>query len=151
MADSPSVLRALGGPGIPGKKNASRALKRRNLPFVLHILAIRPPACSNTGPAEGIMAYQINALFDDGSLLMSELLEAPTPVLGGKIAFWRDGRPVAGIVKKIQPRRIVSLHAPTRTIDEVHFMEVVEDAKVREPSSPSLWQTLKSAFAGAAG
>lgn len=97
------------------------------------------------------MAYQINALFDDGSLLMSELLEAPTPVLGGKIAFWRDGRPVAGIVKKIQPRRIVSLHAPTRTIDEVHFIEVVADTKVEDNlSSPSLWQTLKSAFAGAA-
>ena len=97
------------------------------------------------------MAYQINALFDDGNLLMSNIVEEPTPALGDQIEFWRDGRPVIGTVRNIRSRRVVSLHAPTRIVDEVHFRELTEKVKDRSNGAfLRLWQSLESAFAGSA-
>lgn len=94
------------------------------------------------------MAYQINALFDDGHLLMSEILDETTPHLGDEIEFWRDGHPVIGVVKKITARRVVALHGPTHIIDEVHFSEVVEET--RDGSDRPflrLWKSIEVAFA----
>jgi hypothetical protein len=94
------------------------------------------------------MAYQINALFDDGNLLMSDMVDDPTPALCDQIEFWRDGRPVIGTVRNTRSRRLVSLHAPTRSVDEVHFPELAEEFKDRSNGAfLRLWQFLKSVFA----
>jgi hypothetical protein len=93
------------------------------------------------------MAYLINALFDDGQLLISDILDGPTPSLGNHVEFCRGGRQIVGIVKKIRPLRLVALHGPTRTIDEVHFGEVIQGVQ-NSADSPflRLRQSIEAAF-----
>lgn len=73
------------------------------------------------------MGYQINALFEDGSVMVSGVIKAPTPPLNTAFEVLRGSQPVQGNIVKIRPLRMASLHGPAITIDEIHFREVVAE------------------------
>jgi len=91
------------------------------------------------------MGYQINALFEDGTLMISTTIVAPTPALNSEVEILRGRQPVRGKIVKIRPLRTVSLHGPATHLDEVHFREVVVEAPT-EPARPSQWASSNARF-----
>jgi hypothetical protein len=84
---------------------------------------------------EGAMGYQINALFEDGSIMVSGLIKASTPPLNTTFEVFRGNQIVRGNVVKIRPLRVVTPHGPTTTVDEVHFREIIAVVPVAAPKT----------------
>jgi|ERR1700754_1113073 len=91
------------------------------------------------------MGYQINALFEDGTLMISTTIVAPTPALNSEVEILRGTQPVRGKIVKIRALRTVSLHGPATHLDEVHFREVAVEAPA-EPTKPSSWTSGAARF-----
>jgi hypothetical protein len=72
------------------------------------------------------MAYQISALFSDGHLFLSDISEAETPTPGQYVRVNRGEESSLTIVEKLKSKRIIPIHGPLRTIDEVHVREIDE-------------------------
>jgi hypothetical protein len=78
------------------------------------------------------VAYQISALFRDGSFLLTHVQWGPTPELDETISVLRDGASVWGTVVAVRRKKLVFSRAPDQIVDEVHFYESskVEEAPV---------------------
>jgi hypothetical protein len=69
------------------------------------------------------VAYQISALFRDGSFLLTDVQWGPTPQLEETISVLRDGAQVWGTVIAIKRKKLVFSRAPDQIVDEVQFTE----------------------------
>ena len=69
------------------------------------------------------MAYQISALFRDGSLLLSDVQWGPAPELGETISVLRRGASVWGTVVALKRKKLIFSRAPDQIVDEVQFYE----------------------------
>jgi hypothetical protein len=90
------------------------------------LMAIRPSSQS----IEGIVAYQISALFRDGSLLLTDVQWGPTPEMDETISVLRNGVSVWGTVVALKRKKLIFSRAPDQIVDEVQFYE---SSKVAEP------------------
>jgi hypothetical protein len=79
------------------------------------------------------VAYRVNALFNDGCVMITDLNPQPTPMLRQRIYVQRGGRTVGGIVTAIRKCPPTFLHLPTESIDEVQFRETLENVVVPFP------------------
>lgn len=69
------------------------------------------------------MAYQISALFRDGTFELTDIQWGVTPHQDERISVLRDGAAVWGTVVAVRRKKLVFSRAPDQTIDEVHFYE----------------------------
>ena len=76
------------------------------------------------------MAYQISALFRDGSLLLTDVQWGATPELGETISVLHHGASVWGTVVALKRKKLIFSRAPDQIVDEVQFYE---SRKVAEP------------------
>ena len=80
------------------------------------------------------MAYRVNALFNDGCLLVTDIDHRPTPKLRDRIFVRRGGRVIEGFVTDIKKCPVLFLNRPDEIIDEVHFCEIGANVFVGFPS-----------------
>lgn len=80
------------------------------------------------------MAYQISALFRDGSFELTDIQWGITPRQDERITVLRDGVAVWGTVVAVRRKKLVFSRAPDQVVDEVHFYESskfeISDAQV---------------------
>jgi len=69
------------------------------------------------------MAYRVNALFNDGCMMMMDIARERTPMPHERIFVQRGGRLVEGIVLGVLKSPFVFSRGPVRVIDEVIFRE----------------------------
>lgn len=69
------------------------------------------------------MAYQISALFRDGSFELTDIQWGVTPRQDERITVLRDGVAIWGTVVAVRRKKLVFSRAPDQTVDEVHFYE----------------------------
>jgi hypothetical protein len=69
------------------------------------------------------MAYRVNALFNDGCMMMTDVARDRTPMPHERIFVQRGGRLVEGIVLGVLKSPFVFARGPVRVIDEVIFRE----------------------------
>jgi len=69
------------------------------------------------------MAYRVNALFNDGCIMMTDISRERTPMPHERICVQRSGRLVEGIVVRVLKSPFVFARGPVRVIDEVLFRE----------------------------
>lgn len=81
------------------------------------------------------MAYQISALFRDGSLLLTEVQWGPTPQLDETISVLRDGAQVWGTVVALRRKKLIFSRAPDQIVDEVQFYQSSKFEVVEPPAS----------------
>jgi len=70
------------------------------------------------------MPYRINAMFNDGCLMVTGLCHEPTPGPHDKIVVRRGNRLVEGVVTTVRPSPFVFAQGPVRVVDEVVFREI---------------------------
>jgi hypothetical protein len=93
------------------------------------------------------MGYQINALFEDGTVMTSDIIKAPTPPLNMALEIFRGTQLVQGKVVKIRSLRVVSPQGPAGNLDEVHFREVAVEIPAEQTKAISVAARFK-AFLG---
>lgn len=69
------------------------------------------------------MAYQISALFRDGSFELTNVQWGPTPRLDETISVLRRGVAVWGTVVAVRRKKLIFSRAPDQIVDEVQFYE----------------------------
>jgi hypothetical protein len=69
------------------------------------------------------MAYRVNALFNDGCIMMTDIARERTPMPQERICIQRGGRLIEGIVLRVLKSPFVFARGPVRVIDEVLFRE----------------------------
>lgn len=83
-------------------------------------------------PIEGIVAYQISALFRDGLFELTDVQWGMTPQQDERISVLRDGAQVWGTVVAVRRKKLVFSRAPDQMVDEVHFYEASK-FEIKEP------------------
>lgn len=78
------------------------------------------------------MAYQISALFRDGSFDLTDIQWGPTPRLDETISVLRDGVAVWGTVVAVRRKKLIFSRAPDQIVDEVQFYEA-SGFEIKEP------------------
>jgi hypothetical protein len=81
------------------------------------------------------VAYQISALFRDGSLLLTDVQWGPTPQLEETISVLRNGAQVWGTVVALKRKKLVFSRAPDQIVDEVQFYEAGKFEITEPPAS----------------
>lgn len=81
------------------------------------------------------MAYQISALFRDGSFELTDVQWGPTPRMNETISVLRDGVAVWGKVVAVRRKKLIYSRAPDRIVDEVQFYEASKFEIVEQPAS----------------
>lgn len=81
------------------------------------------------------MAYQISALFRDGSFELTDIQWGPTPRMDETISVLRDGAPVWGTVVAVRRKKLVFSRAPDQIVDEVQFYEASRFEIAEPPAS----------------
>jgi hypothetical protein len=83
--------------------------------------------CLNEGATwKHAMPYRINAMFNDGCLLFTDLCREPTPVPNERIFVRRGDRVVEGVVIIVRRSPFIFTRGPVRVIDEVVFREIAK-------------------------
>lgn len=81
------------------------------------------------------MAYQISALFRDGSFELTDVQWGPTPQPNETISVLRDGVAVWGTVVAVRRKKLIFSRAPDQIVDEVQFYEACKFEVVEQPAS----------------
>ena len=81
------------------------------------------------------MAYQISALFRDGSFELTDVQWGPTPQMGETISVLRDGVAVWGMVVAVRRKKLIFSRAPDQIVDEVQFYEASAFELAEQPAS----------------
>lgn len=81
------------------------------------------------------MAYQISALFRDGSFDLIDIQWGPTPQIDETISVLRDGVAVWGTVVAVRRKKLIFSRAPDRIVDEVQFFEASAFEIAEQPAS----------------
>lgn len=81
------------------------------------------------------MAYQISALFRDGSFELSDVQWGQTPELNETISVLRDGAQIWGTVVAVRRKKLIFSRAPDQVVDEVQFYEASKFEIVEQPAS----------------
>lgn len=81
------------------------------------------------------MAYQISALFRDGSFELTDVQWGPTPQVNETISVLRDGMAVWGTVVTVRRKKLIFSGGPDQMVDEVQFYEASKFEIVEQPAS----------------
>jgi hypothetical protein len=81
------------------------------------------------------VAYQISALFRDGSLLLTDIQWGATPELGETISVLHHGASVWGTVVALKRKKLIFSRAPDQIVDEVQFYESSKHEVAEPPTS----------------
>jgi hypothetical protein len=87
------------------------------------------------------MPYRINAMFNDGCLLVTDLLREPTPAPNERLFVRRGDRVVEGVVIIVRKSPFIFTQGSVRVVDEVVFREI---AKVIHFPTTALAQKARS-------
>lgn len=81
------------------------------------------------------MAYQISALFRDGSIELGDIQWGPTPRPDETISVLRNGAQVWGTVVTVRRKKLVFSRTPDQIVDEVQFYEASKFEITEPPAS----------------